>query len=56
MLFDAPDHASRTPQMIDILYVAGTVLFFALMLLYVEACDRLGRVADVERSPDGNAR
>ncbi len=42
--------------MIDLLYVAGTVLFFALMLLYVEGCDRLGRGADVVRSPDGNAR
>jgi len=42
--------------MIDALYIAGTSLFFALMLLYVEGCDRLGRVADVERAPDENAR
>jgi len=42
--------------MIDALYIAGTILFFALMLLYVEGCDRLGRVADVERAPDENAR
>lgn len=36
--------------MIDVLYVAGTVLFFALMLGYVAACNRLGRGADVERA------
>ena len=35
--------------MIDVLYVAGTVLFFAVMLAYTAACDRLGRSADVER-------
>ena len=43
-------------QMIDVVYVTGTILFFALMLLYVEGCDRLGRVADVERAPDENVR
>jgi hypothetical protein len=43
-------------QMIDALYIAGTILLFALMLLYVEGCDRLGRVADVERAPDETAR
>jgi hypothetical protein len=42
--------------MIDVVYVAGTILFFALMLLYVEGCDRLGRVADVERASEENAR
>ena len=36
--------------MIDVLYVAGTVLFFALMIGYAAACDRLGRSADVERA------
>jgi len=36
--------------MIDFIYVAATVVFFALMLLYVAACDRLGRSADVERA------
>jgi hypothetical protein len=40
----------------DVLYVAGTILFFALMILYVEACDRLGRTADVERAPNENGR
>jgi len=29
--------------MIDLLYIAGTIGFFALMLLYVRACDALGR-------------
>ena len=38
--------------MIDVLYVAGTVLFFALMLGYVAACNRLGRSADTERAKE----
>jgi hypothetical protein len=38
--------------MLDLVYVAGTVLFFALMIAYVAACDRLGRSADVERAPE----
>jgi hypothetical protein len=29
--------------MLDIVYVLGTVVFFALMLGYVRACARLGR-------------
>lgn len=33
--------------MIDILYIAGTVAFFALMLGYVAGCERLGRSPDV---------
>ncbi len=32
--------------MIDILYVLGTLAFFALMLAYVAGCARLGRAAD----------
>jgi hypothetical protein len=36
--------------MIDAVYVAGTILFFALMILFAEGCDRLGRAADVERA------
>ena len=36
--------------MIDLIYLVATALFFALMLLYVGACDRLGRKADVERA------
>ena len=35
--------------MIDFVYVVATILFFALMIVYVAACDRLGRAADVER-------
>ena len=27
----------------DVLYLGGTALFFALMLLFVKVCDRLGR-------------
>jgi hypothetical protein len=29
--------------MIDFLYIAGTILFFALMLGYVSGCNRLGK-------------
>jgi hypothetical protein len=36
--------------MIDLVYVVGTLLFFALMLAYVAGCDHLGRSADVERA------
>ena len=36
--------------MIDAVYVAGTIVFFALMILYAEGCDHLGRGADVERA------
>jgi len=34
--------------MIDLIYVAGTIVFFALMLLYVRACQRLGQSATTE--------
>ncbi len=37
--------------MIDFLYIAGTIVFFGLMLLYVHACERLERTA----SPVGGA-
>jgi len=42
--------------MMDALYLAGTLAFFALMLLYVEGCDRLGRAADVDRTPSESER
>ncbi len=42
--------------MIDGIYIAGTLLFFALMILYAEGCDRLGRAADVERAADEESR
>jgi hypothetical protein len=38
--------------MIDLIYVIATLAFFGLMLLYVAACDRLGRSADVERAQE----
>lgn len=38
--------------MIDLIYVAVTVVFFALMLAYVRACEALGRDDQtVEREP-----
>ena len=38
--------------MVDLDSVAGTIGFFALMLLYVSACARLGRGAPTdEREP-----
>lgn len=30
-------------SMLDVIYILATVAFFALMLLYVRACERLGR-------------
>jgi len=32
--------------MYDLLYIAGTIVFFALMLAYVAGCRSLGRDAD----------
>ncbi len=32
--------------MLDLLYVLGTVLFFAAMIAYVRACAALGRDSD----------
>jgi hypothetical protein len=39
--------------MIDLIYVSVTVVFFVLMLLYVRACERLGRdtTDSTERTP-----
>jgi len=34
--------------MLDVLYVIGTIAFFGLMLVYVRACEGLGRDADRE--------
>ena len=34
--------------MLDLLYIAGTILFFALMLLYARACETLGRRDDTD--------
>lgn len=45
---EALSFALTTPgsaSMKDVLYVAGTIVFFALMLAYVRGCARLGRDA-----------
>ncbi len=34
--------------MLDFLYLAGAVAFFALMLAYVAGCERLGRSDDLD--------
>ncbi len=36
--------------MLDLLYIAGTVAFFALMLLYVKFCLSLEGKTDVEET------
>jgi hypothetical protein len=36
--------------MMDVLYVAGSIGFFALMLAYVHACEALGH--DTDRAED----
>lgn len=41
--------------MIDVLYLAGTFAFFALMLVYVRGCERLGRVAPASSAPEPRA-
>lgn len=38
--------------MIDLLYVAVTLVFFALMVAYAAACNRIGRSAGDERAQD----
>jgi hypothetical protein len=38
----------RTLRMVDLWYVLGTVLFFAVMLAYVRGCERLGWAPDGE--------
>jgi hypothetical protein len=54
-------HRPRAPAggttVIDIAYLAGTVLFFALMLGYTRACERLGRAsaADTSRSDEAQS-
>jgi hypothetical protein len=36
--------------MLDVVYVLGTIGFFALMLVYVHGCERLGRSSAEEES------
>jgi hypothetical protein len=35
-------------KMLDLAYIAGSVLFFVVMLLYVRACAALGRRTDAD--------
>jgi len=37
----------------DILYVVGTIAFFAAMLAYLRVCEKLGRSADIEPGERG---
>jgi hypothetical protein len=34
--------STERDHMLDIAYIAGAAMFFALMLRYVHACERLG--------------
>ena len=36
---------------LDLIYIAGSVAFFAIMLFYVRACAALGRRGDDESEP-----
>ena len=42
---------TTVPSMIDLLYVAGTIGFFALMILYVRALEHLGRRESPGKDP-----
>lgn len=42
--------------MIDLVYILGTIGFFVLMLLYVRACERLGRVAPSDAGQSDDVR
>ncbi len=35
--------------MMDLAYVVGSVVFFAVMILYVAGCERLGRTPEADR-------
>jgi hypothetical protein len=37
--------------MLDLIYAAATVAFFAIMLAYVRGCAGIGRRSDQEREP-----
>ena len=39
--------------MLDLIYVLGTLAFFALMLAYVRACAALGTTASAETERSG---
>ena len=38
--------------MTDTIYIAGTIAFFALMVLYVKFCQRLGARAERDKPAD----
>lgn len=38
--------------MMDLAYVLGAGGFFAVMILYIAGCERLGRMADADRTPE----
>lgn len=42
--------------MIDLIYVFGTIAFFALMLAYVRGCELLGRTASTDAEHAGADR
>jgi hypothetical protein len=42
--------------MIDLAYLGGTVLFFALMLLYVKGCELLGRASPADAAAPEESR
>jgi hypothetical protein len=45
----APRRLAPELVVLDAVYVLTTVAFLALMLLYVAACDRLGRADESQR-------
>jgi len=48
----SPAYSREEENVIDIVYVAAAVAFFALMVAYVAACQRLGRGENAEeRNP-----
>lgn len=51
----APFRSLPVRFIMDVIYVVATLLFFALMLVFVRGCERLGRSADVDRA-SGEAR
>jgi uncharacterized membrane protein len=42
--------------MTDLIYVIATIAFFALMIVYVAACERLGRGATADEKASEEAR
>ena len=42
----------RSPPVLDLLYISGTILFFALALLYVHGCAALGQHHDADTTAE----